>query len=101
VEGVLGMKVFDFGLARTRVPVRRAREFIERTKAEADFMRRAVVVVDMVGDVRWGRGFRLSCSCSCWLWSCVGMDGVRWFVIYRRNDRKVEWETGSSGYVDM
>ena len=40
----MGMKVLDLGLARTRVPVRRAREFIRRTKAEDDFMRRVVVV---------------------------------------------------------
>jgi hypothetical protein len=65
--------VFDLGLARMRVPVRRAREFMERTKAEADLMRRAVVVdvVDMVGDVRWGEGVLF--------WgSFLGMFGLCW-----------------------
>jgi hypothetical protein len=39
----LGGKMFDFGDARMRVPVRRAREFMERMKAEERRIRRAVV----------------------------------------------------------
>lgn len=51
MDVVLGMKVLDLGLARTRVPVRRAREFIRRTKAEDDFMRMAVVAAMVVAMV--------------------------------------------------
>jgi hypothetical protein len=50
VLGVLGGKMFDLGEARTRVPVRMAKVFIERMKAEEAFMRMAVVV-DIVGVV--------------------------------------------------
>jgi hypothetical protein len=42
--------MFDLGEARTRVPVRMAKVFIERMKAEEAFMRMAVVV-DIVGVV--------------------------------------------------
>ena len=49
--GVLGGKMFDLGEARTRVPVRMAKVFIERMKAEEAFMRMAVVVdIAVVGD---------------------------------------------------
>ena len=57
----MGMKVLDLGLARTRVPVRRAREFMERTKVAESFIRRAVVVVvvDIFAGIGDGDG---------WLW---------------------------------
>jgi hypothetical protein len=43
--------MFDLGEARTRVPVRMAKVFIERMKAEESFMRMAVVVdIAVVGD---------------------------------------------------
>jgi hypothetical protein len=62
VDGVLGGKMFDLGLARMRVPVRRARLFMERMKAEERRIRRVVVDIFslLVGGLwSWFRGWEL------------------------------------------
>ena len=75
------------------MPVRRAREFIRRTKAEDDFMRRAVVVDIFFVVVVVGGGAGCGCDCGCGC-GCLILEWSEWSVTYGRgekNDEKVKW----------
>lgn len=82
--------MLDLGLARTRVPVRRAREFIRRTKAEDDFMRR-VVVVDIFLLLLGAGLVVVVVVVGVWLFD-FGMERMVCNIRERKkNDEKVEW----------